>query len=205
MRSHMDGKPSRRVALKAIASAVAAAPAATSAGGAFQDDVPTAAALGPIADAVLPDEIGAEARADVVGGFIRWMRGYREDADMDHGYGFTRIRRTGPSPARHYPAQLAALDRAAARLKTNATFADLTIASRRTLVAEAFAEARIEQLPRRPTGAHVAADLMAFYFNSSEARDACYEARIGRDACRGLAGSERPPEALPARGSRRGR
>ncbi len=124
---------------------------------------------------------------------------------MDHGYGFTRIRRTGPSPARHYPAQLVALDRAASRLKAKTTFAELTIEARRTLLGEAFADARIEQLPRRPAGAHVAADLMAFYFNSSEARDVCYEVRIGRDSCRGLAGSERPPEALPARGSRRGR
>jgi hypothetical protein len=48
-------------------------------------------------------------------------------------------------------------------------------------------------LPRTPDGKHVASDLMAFYFNSSEANDLCYRAHIGRDECRGLAGSDREP------------
>jgi hypothetical protein len=34
---------------------------------------------------------------------------------------------------------------------------------------------------------------MAFYFQSSAANDLCYRAAIGREACRGLPGSEDPP------------
>jgi hypothetical protein len=41
---------------------------------------------------------------------------------------------------------------------------------------------------------------MAFYFRSSDANDLCYRAQIGRDQCRGLAGSDRPPAPLGRRG-----
>ena len=49
----------------------------------------------------------------------------------------------------------------------------------------------------RPDGGHVATDLMAFYFNSIDANDLAYRARIGRDTCRGLEGSENRPAPLP--------
>jgi hypothetical protein len=51
-------------------------------------------------------------------------------------------------------------------------------------------------LPQSPNGAHIAADLLSFYFTSSDANDLCYQARIARDACRGLDGSDRPPAPL---------
>jgi hypothetical protein len=57
--------------------------------------------------------------------------------------------------------------------------------------------AKLEDLPERPEGRHVAADLMAFFFRSSEANDLCYRAAIGRDTCRGLVDSDRAPEQLP--------
>jgi hypothetical protein len=37
---------------------------------------------------------------------------------------------------------------------------------------------------------------MSFYFNSADANDLCYRARIQRDTCRGLEGSENPPPPL---------
>ena len=68
-----------------------------------------------IADVVLPGEIGAEGRTTATAGFFTWLRDYRAGADTDHGYGFTRLRRTPPSPAAKYPAQLDALDAARPR------------------------------------------------------------------------------------------
>ena len=204
----MPPKPTRRVVLKTIASAAAVGPSGPSvAADPLQNqpgslDVRT---LGAIGDAVLPSELGASGRAEVVKAFVRWIREYHEDADMDHGYGFTRIRRTGPSPVRRYPAQLAALDRAAAQRKPGGSLASLPIGDRRAVIADALRDATIDRLPGRPSGGHIASDLMAFYFNSSDAHDLCYEARIGRDTCRGLPGSERPPESLARRGSRGGR
>jgi hypothetical protein len=139
-----------------------------------------AEALRALAHVVLPSEPGA-ARIDAAAdAFARWVREYRAGAEMEHGYGFTRLRNKPPSPAPVYLRQLAALG------------PQVTAES----VATALDEAKITELPRTPDGRHVAADLMAFYFRSSDANDLCYRAAIGRDRCRGLAGSERPPEAL---------
>jgi hypothetical protein len=140
--------------------------------------------LHAIAEVVLPSELGDAGRRATVDAFVRWLREYKEGADLDHGYGFTRIRQTGPSPAAAYAAQLAALgDR----------FAGLPLPERRAAIESAIAAAKIERLPTRPNGGHVATDLMGFYFNSSSAADLCYRANIGRDLCRGLAGSEQAP------------
>lgn len=145
-----------------------------------------------VADVVLPTEIGAEARARVVTAFIRWLRDYRAGADMDHGYGFTRLRRTAASPVAKYAPQFAALDaRAGAQ-----GFARLSADARRVILEEAIAAARIDRLPGRPDGGHIATDLMAFYFNSAEAHDLAYRAAIGRDTCRGLEGSQERPKGI---------
>ena len=156
------------------------------------------AMLAAIAEVVVPSEAD---RAAAVAGFTKWIADYKEGADTDHGYGNTRVRTTGPSPARSYPAQMAALD-AAAKAKGAAGFAAATLDERRAIVEAAIAEAKIERLPARPTGAHIAADLMGHYFNSSAASDLCYRAAIGRDACRGLPGSENKPAPLAHRASR---
>ena len=51
-------------------------------------------------------------------------------------------------------------------------------------------------LPARPNGQHVVADLMAFYFRSSEANDDCYSALINREVCRPIAITTRKPAPL---------
>jgi hypothetical protein len=155
------------------------------------------ARLRAVAEAVLPGEIGAEGRDAVVRAFLTWVRDYRAGADTDHGYGFPRIRRTGTSPALQYGAQLDGLDdRSRAR---GQSFADLPLDQRRAVLETAIAGARIERLPSRPDGGHVATDLMGFYFNGTEANDLCYGSRIGRDTCRTLAGSEERPAARGGR------
>ncbi len=183
---------SRRDALKTICAA-AVAPAFR--GAPAQPDDRTAI-LGAIADVVLPAEAD---RAAAVAAFASWIDHYTEGADTDHGYGNTRIRATGPSPARNYPAQIAALD-AAARARGAASFTAATVDQRRAIVEQALVDAKINRLPTRPTGGHIATDLMGHYFGSSAAQDLCYRAAINRDACRGLAGSELPPKRSPSVG-----
>jgi len=138
--------------------------------------------LRALADVVLPDELGPTGRDKVVAAFLKWVDDYRAGADGEHGYGFPRLRRTPPSPASKYAAQLSALEAPAG--------------DRHTAVAAALTNAKIDRLPGRPDGGHVATDLMAFYFNSSEANDLAYRAAIGRDRCRGLAGSDARPAPL---------
>jgi hypothetical protein len=159
------------------------------------------AVLAAIAEVVLPSESD---RRTAVADFIRWIREYKEGADTDHGYGNTRLRQTGPSPARNYATHVAALD-AAARARGARGFAVAPLADRRAIVEAALAEAKIERLPGRPSGAHIAADLMGHYFASEAAANLCYRAKIDRDTCRGLQGSENAPASLPPKGGSHGK
>ena len=146
--------------------------------------------LHALAAIVLPAELGAAGIDRTAEAFVSWVRGYRAGAEMDHGYGNTRLRAKGASPAPVYLRQLEALRPALASGGPDA---------RREAVISALEQARIGELPRTPDGRHMAADLMAFYFRSSEANDRCYRAAIGRDLCRGLEGSEQAPAPLKGR------
>jgi hypothetical protein len=148
------------------------------------------ARLYALAEVVLPQEIGAGGRTRAVDQFVAWYENYRAGAEADHGYGFPRLRRTPGSPAARYGPQLAVL---------GPDFERLPLPDRTRAVEAAIAAAKVQRLPGRPDGGHVATDLMAFYFNSVEANDVCYRARIGRDVCRGLAGSGDRPAPLELR------
>lgn len=178
---------SRRDALKALVVVPGAAGGLRSLdSSSLQSGDPT---LSAIAEIVLPTDAD---RAAAVRRFNDWIASYREGADTDHGYGSTRVRPTGPSPARNYPAQIAALD-TAAKAQGAADFAGASLEQRRAILEAAITDARIERLSARPTGGHIATDLMGHYFGSAAANDLCYNAAIGRDGCRGLAGSDAPP------------
>ncbi len=191
----------RRALLKTGLTAIAAVPLRSVAGYASADYVPAGAASPPtaltdpqletlksIAAIVLPSELGRAGTDDMVDRFARWLNNYSPNADMDHGYGFTRMRATGPSPLAAYGSQLKALDDRAGR---GTSFVGLTAAEQRGIVQQSLEG--VERLPLRPEGKNLIADLMGFYFHSSEANDLCYRAEIGRDTCRGLPGSTRAP------------
>lgn len=143
---------------------------------------------------VLPESMGRPAMDEAVGAFMRWVRNYRAGADMDHGYGFTCLRRTPVSPLPAYQKQLDALE-AAARAR-GGSFATRDRSTQRTLIAAALEVAKVERLPARPTGQHVISDLMGHFLFGHEANDLCYQAQIGRDTCRALSGSEHAPAPL---------
>jgi hypothetical protein len=186
----------RRTLLKTGLTAIAAVPLRRVAAGYAPGGAPAPAAftetqlatLKAIAAIVLPSEIGRAGRDEVADRFTAWIKSYKPGADMDHGYGFTRIRATEPSPLAAYAAQMRALD---ARAGRGITFAALPAARQRAIVRQSLEG--VERLPVRPDGKNLVADLMGFYFHSSEANDLCYRAEVGRDTCRGLPGSNRPP------------
>jgi len=72
----------------------------------------------------------------------------------------------------------------------------LDLETRRAIIDAALVEAGVRALPPRPLGEHVVADLMAFYFRSSEANDLAYRALINREVCRPIAITTRKPAAL---------
>ena len=186
----------RRTVLKSLA-AVVAAPAipdltlAAQTSGLSGADVAT---LKAIAEVVLPAALGSSGRDTAVARFVAWVRNYREGADRGHSYGASTLAAaSGPSPAVRYPAQFAALDKAA-RDQGAAAFAALPLDARRTIVENALNLPQpVNRLPARPTGANLIADLMGHFFNSADGFDLAYDAEIGRDNCRGLDGSDQPP------------
>jgi hypothetical protein len=146
--------------------------------------------LRALAAVVLPAELGSAGIDRTADAFARWVRGYRAGAEMDHGYGATRLRSKAASPAAAYLRHLETL-------RPSLLSGDSD--SKRQAVTAAMEQAKITDLPRSPDGRHIAADLMAFYFRSSDANDLCYRAAIGRDLCRGLEGSEQAPPPLKGR------
>lgn len=152
------------------------------------------AELRDIAPTVLPATLSANAVGAITDRFVAWTRGYREGVALAHGYGHPRLVKSGPSPVAGYVAQLAALaDQAKA---SGGRWSALDRERQRALLDAAFTKAGVRNLPPRPTGQHVVADLMAFYFRSSEANDECYQALINREICRPIAITTRKPAPL---------
>jgi hypothetical protein len=155
------------------------------------------ATLGAVAEVVLPTAVDRAGRERAVTRFVSWVRNYREGADRGHSYGASNLSApTGPSPAARYPAQFAALDQAA-RDRGAESFVRLSAGDRRAVIEAALtAPQPVNALPARPNGANLIADFMGMYFNGSEAYDLAYNARIGRDNCSTLEGSDREPARL---------
>ena len=148
--------------------------------------------LKAIAAAVLPETLGRRGTDEIAEGFLRWIKNYRAGVPMDNGYGATHPHQTPPLPLDRYAQQLASLEQAAHDRRT--PFGAMRVADARALIEASLHDAKIEQLPNRPSGQHIVADLMAFYFHSSEANDLCYRAAIRRFDCRGLAeAGDKPP------------
>jgi hypothetical protein len=152
------------------------------------------AALHAIAPTVLPSTLGDDRVRAIADKFVGWTRGYREGVALTHGYGHPRLQKSGRSPVPAYIAQLAAL-MAEARAR-GGSWAAIDADTRRGVLDAAFTKAGVRNLPPRPIGQHVVADLMAFYFRSSEANDDCYNALINREVCRPIAITTRQPEAF---------
>jgi hypothetical protein len=144
--------------------------------------------LRALGEVVLPSELGAEARTRAVDAFRRWMAGYREHAELTHGYGTSRIRYSAPTPVTRWTSQLDALD-AAARKQHGMSFASLDVGRREQLVRAALTGAKTDRMPAVGEADHMAVALVAHFYASPVATDLCYGVAIGRESCRPLAAS----------------
>jgi hypothetical protein len=139
------------------------------------------ATLRDVAGVVLPSALGKSRIDAVTAGFVAWVGAYQPGAEMSSGYGFPRVQTLPGSPSAHYAAQLREL-------------APKMADGKREAVAAALEAAQVDRIPQRPTGKHVAADLLSYFYASSEGQDFLYGVAIKRDDCRGLADSgDRPP------------
>lgn len=191
---------SRRTFLAALAATLPTALAVRLAHAAAVDDLverpETLLALGEV---VLPTELGPGRLSASVEGFRRWMTGYREGAELVHGYGTSNLERTGPTPVTRWVAQLDALDRAAERAQSR-SFATLSFAQRQELVRAELDGVKADRIPPIARCPHVALALLSHFYNGSAATDLCYDAQILRENCRPLASSTRKPLPLARAG-----
>ena len=144
--------------------------------------------LKELAATVLPESLGRAVTDAEALRFVRWVEEYRAGAEMQTGYGFTRVRYKAASPAARYLEQLDELAAGA--------LAQPGMAARRQKIGQAFQAANIRDLPAVPDGANIAADLMTFYFQSPPANDLAYSAAIGKDTCRTLRNAGSVPAPL---------
>lgn len=146
------------------------------------------AALKELAATVLPEQLGRAGTDAVALKFVRWVGEYHAGAEMQTGYGTTRVRYKPASPAPRYLEQLAALSSGALAMQGTA--------ARRAALTDILKSEKIGDLPMSPNGAHIVTDLMAFYFSSPEANDLAYQAAIGKDQCRTLRNASHEPLPL---------
>lgn len=184
----------RRQALQTLATAAAALPLMRVPLEAQDLSAEQIFVLRDVAATVLPSAIGSKGQSDAVDDFLKWVRDYKEGVALSHGYGEPRLVKSGPSPATGYSTQLTSLQQAAQA--RGGRFGALPLDTRRQLLDEAFKAADVRNLPGRPDGRHVVADLMAHYFRSSAANDLCYNARIGRNTYRAIRVTTVRPRAL---------
>ena len=191
---------SRRAFLGALAAAVPAAALVRRAHAAAVDDIAanprTLLALG---ETVLPSELGRAGTLAAVTAFQRWIAGYREGAELLHGYGTSKLERSGPTPATRWAAQLDALDRMA-RAEGARSFAALPLDRRREIERGELKTLKVDRIPPVGRAPHVALALLGHWYDTPDATDRCYEVHIGKESCRPLAASARKP--LPLAGVR---
>ena len=190
----------RRQALQTLATAAAALPLMRVELRADELPADQVFLLRDVAATVLPSAIGRKGQDEAVDQFLRWIREYKEGVALSHGYGEPRLIKSGPSPVPGYSKQISALQQAAQA--RGGRFGALSLAIRRELLDAAFKAADVRNLPGRPDGKHVIADLMAHYFRSSGANDLCYNARIGRNTYRAIRVTTVKPQPLQVPGSK---
>ena len=164
-----------------------------------------ATTLVPLAEAVLPAELGAARTARAAMLFSRWIAGYREGEELLHPYGSERLGTTGPSPAAKWTEQMRALA-SAAETAHRRPFAALSVAQRTTLVQQALTGIQFTARVPAPIAApHLAIALLAHFLESTDATNLAYSKIIDPKQCRPLASSPNEPVALKRAAGRGGR
>lgn len=183
---------SRRSFLK-TASTIASGVAATSIGCAPSGNQPGAspregfdrAVLDPLAEVVLPSELGADGRSRAVESFLAWVAGYEPVAEEMHGYGYSEVRYLPADPAPAWRAQLAALDVLASKMRRS-NFASLDAAGRTEVVTAALGSERGQRLPAPLAARHIAVALLAHWASSPGAWNLALGADVSPGSCRPL-------------------
>jgi hypothetical protein len=149
-------------------------------------------ALGSI---VLPEKsLGSEGVKKVVAGFRKWLEGFEPVAELDHVYIATdEILYGPPDPQPAFRAQLEALDLESEK-KHDASFHAIPREAQEAILRRQLPPKLDADLPEPARAPHVAIGLLAYFYQTSEANDLCYERAIEKTTCRGVeSGAIEPP------------
>jgi hypothetical protein len=150
----------------------------------------------PLAQAVLPAELGTAGIERAVNEFAAFIAGYRPGAEAIHPYGSERLGRVPEFSPAPWLAQLRALD-AAARSRHGRAFADIAVADRTALVQDALASLNVgARIGARLAAPHVALGLLTHFLDSPAATNLAYQRVIDPRQCRPLAASPQIPVPL---------
>lgn len=153
--------------------------------------------LHAFAEAVLPEEIGADGVRDALRDFVTWMNGFEPVAELPHPYlSSVEVQYGPPHPGPRWASQLQALDLLATK-QHGSGLASLPVDKRRELIAADLERHDVDgDLPRPAHAGHVAVGLLARFYSRPGAADLAYGARINARACRDLASGATMPEPL---------
>lgn len=163
-------------------------------GGSSESALPprTLAAVGRL---VLPSTELGEAGVDrVLQGFQKWLDELQPVAELAHVYIYTDEIQYGPAhPGPLFRAQLEALELLADQDK-GASFTELSREEQEEILRRQLPRDLPAGLPDAARAPHVAVGLLAYFYDTSEANDLCYQAAIESQTCRGLESSSSEPE-----------
>ncbi len=148
-----------------------------------------------LAQVILPEELGADGMARATGGFESWVAGYRPAAEVTHGYGTGDLEYTPAHPGPGWTAQLEALD-LEANQRYGKLFAALTAEQRRGMIQAQLQRERVDRLPDPAQARHVAIGVLAYWAQTPEATNLCYQATVSPYTCRPLSEQATKPANL---------
>jgi hypothetical protein len=191
----------RRVFLKAGAALASAAALPSCAPGVGKEGGPAPAeradTLAALASVALPSaSLGEEGVRRVVEGFRKWLDELEPVAELDHVYIATdEVPYGPPDPGPMWRAQLEALDLEAEK-RHESRFAALAREEQEEILKRQIPAGAGVGLPHPARAPHVALGLLAYFYQTSEANDLCYQRAIEKTTCRGIeAGAVEPPRS----------
>lgn len=151
-----------------------------------------ASLLSAVGETVLPESLGAAARAQAVADFVAWCDGYDPVAEEMHGYGYADVRYLPPDPVPAWQAQLQGLNVLAERMH-HQPFAKLGTPERMQVITSATRRVRGERLPSPLAADHVVVALLAHWTTTPAAWNRALGVTVSPNTCRPLAGVDKKP------------
>jgi hypothetical protein len=151
--------------------------------------------LGAVAGIVLPvASLGEEGVHRVVDGFRKWLDALEPVAELDHVYIFTdEVPYGPPDPEPLWTAQLEALELESEK-RHEASFPAIPREEQEAILKRQMPPNLEGGLLAPARAPHVALGLLAYFYQTSEANDLCYERAIEKTTCRGIeSGAVEPP------------